>query len=179
MTARREIRCLGVDPGSHRTGWGVVAIRGRHLWRVASGHLAPSRSSPLEARLGYIARALRELVVAHRPERAGVEEVYLAGGPGGNVRTALVIGAARGAVLAALGEVGIPCKGYAHKTVKSAVAGSGLAGKADVRRAVAALLRLESEPQEDEGDALAVGICSALAAWGEILPTARGSDRYG
>ena len=103
-----------------------------------------------------------ELLDEHRPEAVAVEELYF----GANVRSALAVGQARGVVLLAAGQRGIPCCSYTPQQIKGAVCGSGRAAKDQVQRMVQTLLvARRSSPEPDHAaDALAVAICHANAA---------------
>jgi crossover junction endodeoxyribonuclease RuvC len=146
-----------VDPGSSATGFGVVECAGGRIAHVAHGTLRPGRSGGLAGRLHSLHRAIGEVVALHRPDVASVEEVFVAASP----RAALVLGQARGAVLAALGETGLTIREFAPAQIKSAVTGNGRATKAQVQRMVRSLLSLSSTPAADAADALAAAICCA------------------
>jgi len=152
---------LGIDPGTAATGYGVVARRGGRLVALDGGVIATAASTPLERRLATIHARVAALLDEHRPEAMAIEELYF----GSNVRTAFAVGQARGVVLLAAGERGIPCLGYTPQQVKGAVCGSGRAEKGQVQRMVQALLALPELPRPDHAaDALAVAICHANGA---------------
>jgi crossover junction endodeoxyribonuclease RuvC len=112
----------------------------------------------IERRLAAIHAAVAELLARHEPQAVALEELYF----GQNARTAFAVGQARGVVLLAAGQRGIPCAGYTPQQVKGAVCGSGRAGKDQVARMVKALLALPALPQPDHAaDALAVALCHA------------------
>ena len=113
---------------------------------------------PMEQRLERIHRALAELIAWHEPKAMAIEEVYF----GKNVRSAMAVGQARGAVMLAAAERGIPCFDYTPQAVKKSVCGSGAAAKDQVKHMVGTLLALPAEPpNEHAADALAVAICHA------------------
>jgi crossover junction endodeoxyribonuclease RuvC len=152
---------LGIDPGTAATGYGVVARRGGRLVALDGGVIATAAGVPLEKRLADIHAQVADLLDVHRPEAMAIEELYF----GANVRTAFAVGQARGVVLLAAGERGIPCRGYTPQQVKGAVCGSGRAEKGQVQRMVQALLSLAELPRPDHAaDALAVAICHANRA---------------
>src|SRR5690606_7653028 len=93
------LRVLGIDPGSHHTGWGVVERRGTSLVLVACGTISPKGSLPLATRLAEIAAGVREVCERERPDAVSVEKVFQSV----NARAALVLGQARGAAFAATG----------------------------------------------------------------------------
>jgi crossover junction endodeoxyribonuclease RuvC len=152
---------LGVDPGTAATGYGVVARRAGRTVALDGGVISTVPGIPLERRLADIHGRLAELLAEHRPDAVAVEEVYF----GRNVRSALAVGHARGVVLLAAGQRGIPCHAYTPQQVKGAVCGSGRADKGQVQRMVQALLALPDPPRPDHAaDALAVALCHLDAA---------------
>lgn len=154
-----RLRILGVDPGSRATGYGVIERAGSELRHLAHGVLRPPRGGSLAQRLAALAGGLREVLERHGPDVASVEEVFLAAGP----RAALVLGQARGALLAVLGGAGVPLVEYAPARIKQSVAGSGRAPKIQVQRMVRRQLALEALPAPDAADALAAALCHAHA----------------
>ena len=176
-TASAPLRVLGVDPGSNATGFGVVECAGSRLVHVAHGTLRPGRSGGLAGRLHHLHQALGEVIAQHRPDVASVEQVFVAASP----RAALVLGQARGAVLAALGEAGLVISEYAPAQIKRAVTGNGRAAKPQVQRMVRSLLALSSTPAADASDALATAICCAhmgrLASLGVTTRSRRRAHR--
>jgi crossover junction endodeoxyribonuclease RuvC len=167
-------RVLGIDPGSETTGFGIVERSGAQLVHVAHGTIRLPRSGSLALRLDRLHTTVREIVERHRPDVASIEQVFVAASP----RSALVLGQARGAVLAALGASGVGVVEYAPASIKLAVAGSGRAGKEQIQRVVARLLGLASWPVPDAADALAAALCHAQAGRLELLaPRTRGRRR--
>jgi crossover junction endodeoxyribonuclease RuvC len=147
---------LGIDPGTASTGYGVVAGNGSRLRALDAGVIETAPGVPLERRLADIHASVGELLDAHSPDALAVEELYF----GANVRTAFAVGQARGVVLLAAGQRGIPSRSYTPQQVKSAVCGNGRAAKDQVGRMVARLLGLAEVPTPDHtADALAVAIC--------------------
>jgi len=147
---------LGIDPGTADTGYGLVQSNGCRLRAVGYGVIQTRPSDPLERRLAEIHGKVAELLDQHGPEAMAVEELYF----GTNVRTAFAVGQARGVIMLAAGQQGIPARSYTPQQVKSAVCGSGRAGKDQVSRMVAMLLGLPTPPTPDHAaDALAVAIC--------------------
>jgi crossover junction endodeoxyribonuclease RuvC len=147
---------LGIDPGTASTGYGVVQSSGSRLSAVDEGVIQTRPGVPLERRLADIHARVGDLLDQHGPDAMAIEELYF----GANVRTAFAVGQARGVVLLAAGQRGIPSRSYTPQQVKSAVCGSGRAGKDQVGRMVARLLGLRAVPTPDHAaDALAVAIC--------------------
>jgi crossover junction endodeoxyribonuclease RuvC len=152
---------LGLDPGLAITGYGLVASSGQELILVAQGVLRTPAGKPLAERLLQLHRALTALIIRYRPDAAAVEELFF----GNNARTAMTVGEARGVLLLALAEAGVPIHGYTPLQVKQAVTGYGQAEKPQVQEMVRLLLRLAEPPRPDDAaDALAVAICHHHAA---------------
>jgi crossover junction endodeoxyribonuclease RuvC len=149
---------LGIDPGLANTGYGVVARRDGRMVALDGGVIRTRGAAPHELRLAEIHAAVDALLLEHAPDAVALEELYF----GQNVRTAFAVGQARGVVMLAAGQRGVPCAGYTPQQVKGAVCGSGRAEKGQVARMVKALLELPAEPRPDHAaDALAVAICHA------------------
>jgi crossover junction endodeoxyribonuclease RuvC len=152
---------LGIDPGLANTGYGVVERRGGRLLALDGGVITTRAEIAAELRLAEIHAAVEALLDEHAPSAVALEQLYF----GQNVRTAFAVGQARGVVLLAAGQRGLPCASYTPQQVKGAVCGSGRAQKDQVARMVQALLGLEEEPRPDHAaDALAVAICHANCA---------------
>jgi len=147
------MRILGIDPGLVATGFGVVERSGSVLIHVAHGTVRPPRSSPLAVRLHCLYRALAQVIEEHRPDAVAIEQVFVAASP----HAALVLGQARGALLAAVAAGGLPVTEYTPSQIKQGVAGSGAAPKLQVQAMVRRLLALERAPA-DAADALAAAI---------------------
>jgi crossover junction endodeoxyribonuclease RuvC len=157
--ARPRLRVLGVDPGSQATGYGVIDRFGSELQWVAHGVLRPTRSASLSLRLAALLQQLAAVIAQYSPDVASVEDVFVAASP----RSALVLGQARGAALAALGAAAVPLVQYAPARIKQVVAGSGRAPKDQIQQLVKRRLTLASLPASDAADALAAAICHASA----------------
>ena len=145
---------LGLDPSLRGTGWGVVQVDGTRLSALGHGTIR-CPSSWLRTRcLARINETLRDVLKAHPAEVVAVEGLFHAQ----NLRTALTMGEARGAAMAAVAMAGLAVYEMAPRKVKLAVAGHGGSGKAGVARMVQRLLALEEVPAPDAADALAVAI---------------------
>jgi crossover junction endodeoxyribonuclease RuvC len=152
---------LGIDPGLANTGYGVVARRGGRLLALDGGVITTRAELAPERRLAEIHAAVDALLEEHEPHAMALEELYF----GQNVRTAFAVGQARGVVVLAAGQHGVPCTGYTPQQVKGAVCGNGRAQKDQVARMVKTLLGLTEEPRPDHAaDALAVAVCHANCA---------------
>jgi crossover junction endodeoxyribonuclease RuvC len=167
------VRILGIDPGSRATGYGVLEVEGSRLARVAGGVIRPGAEA-LSERLSCIASTLGSVIRKTGPQSSALESVFAAR----NLRSALLLGQARGAALVACGLAGLPTAEYAPAQVKRAVVGYGAAGKEQVQRMVQRLLGLPSPPPVDEADALAVALCHANWSRG-ALPARPTNPRVG
>lgn len=155
------LRVLGLDPGSVHTGWGVVEFVGASLRARAWGRVSPPRA-PLAERLAFIARAVEALVGEHRPELVALERVF----HGKNSRSLIVLAEARGAILVAIAQGGIPIAEVTPAMVKSVVTGDGKADKQRVERMIRLQLGLGTAAlSSDASDALAVAIAGRQIAF--------------
>jgi len=149
---------LGIDPGTAATGYGVVERDGGKLRAIDYGCLETLPTQELPQRLLEIHRAVTELILTHQPVQVGVERLFF----NRNVQTAFAVGQARGVVLLAAAEHGLPVFEYGPHEVKLAVTGYGRADKAQVQRMVQIVLGMAVLPRPDDAaDALAVAICVA------------------
>ncbi len=146
---------IGIDPGSRRTGYGVIRLEGnRHLY-LTSGYLDLTTFEPAE-RLRQIYLGIKEIIEIHQPHEAAIEQIFMHENP----NSALKLGQARGAAIVALN---IPVSEYSARQVKKSVVGQGAAGKDQVQFMVKRLLNLQDKLQPDAADALAVALCHAQA----------------
>jgi crossover junction endodeoxyribonuclease RuvC len=151
---------LGIDPGTAATGYGIVERTGSKLRMVDYGCFETLSTDNLPHRLLLIHQAVSELIAEHQPALVGVERLFF----NRNVQTAFAVGQARGAVLLAAAEAGVPVFEYGPHEVKMAVTGYGRADKAQVQRMVQVVLGMSVLPRPDDAaDALAVAICLAHA----------------
>ena len=150
-----NVKILGLDPGSRRTGFGVIECRGADYKHVAHGCIAVA-GLELADRLRRIFEVLTELITEHGPGEIAVERVFV----NRNVESALKLGQARGAALCAIPE-GVPVFEYAPRAIKLALVGSGAAEKAQVGHMIKTLLQLDEKLSPDASDALAIAVCHA------------------
>jgi crossover junction endodeoxyribonuclease RuvC len=151
---------LGIDPGTAATGYGIVERSGSRLRMVDYGCFETLSTDELPHRLLLIHQAVSGLIAEHQPELVGVERLFF----NRNVQTAFAVGQARGVVLLAAAEAGVPVFEYGPHEVKMAVTGYGRADKAQVQRMVQVVLGMDVLPKPDDAaDALAVAICLAHA----------------
>jgi crossover junction endodeoxyribonuclease RuvC len=152
-----NVRILGLDPGSRRTGFGVIECRGADYTHVAHGCIAVA-GLEMAPRLRLIFEGLQALITEHGPGEIAVERVFV----NRNVDSALKLGQARGAALCAVPQ-GVPVFEYAPRAIKLALVGSGAAEKAQVAHMIKILLRLDGKISPDASDALAIAVCHAHA----------------
>jgi len=148
---------LGLDPGLGTTGWGLILADGNRLSHVANGQIRTETAAPLPERLVALDAALTDLILAHRPTGAAVEEVFVNVNP----QSTLKLGQARGVVLLNAARSGMQVGEYAARLVKKSVVGVGNASKDQVHAMVARLLPGAKISGSDAADALAVAITHA------------------
>ena len=147
---------LGIDPGTAALGYGIIERTGGRLREVDHGCLVTSADLPLPERLLAIHTLVDELLALHKPGLMGVERLFFSK----NVQTAFGVGQARGVVLLAAAQHGVPVREATPSEVKSAIAGYGAADKDQVARMVQLVLGMAELPRPDDAaDAL------AIAAW--------------
>ena len=147
---------VGIDPGSRKTGFGVIeTLKGQHAY-VASGVIRLPEAC-LSERLQVIFESVTEVIREYLPSEMAIEQVFMAK----NANSALVLGQARGAAIVAATNQQLPVAEYEAKKVKQSVVGNGAADKPQVQHMVKQILRLSANPQEDAADALAVALCHA------------------
>lgn len=144
---------LGIDPGSRKTGFGIIQTLPRPTY-IASGVIRLP-DAPLAERLLLIADGISDLIERYSPQQAAVEEVFMAR----NAASALKLGQARGAAIVACARGGLEVSEYTARQVKQSVVGTGAASKEQVQQMICRLLKLPAAPQEDAADALACALC--------------------
>jgi crossover junction endodeoxyribonuclease RuvC len=149
----RRVIVLGIDPGSRRCGYGVVARRGARLDLLDAGVIVPGER-PMAERLACILDGVCEVISRDAPAEVSVEQVFAGASP----RSALVLGQARGVALAAAARAGLPVFEYAPSEVKLAFTGNGRASKDQMLRTARMLLGATAA-LSDEADAIALAVC--------------------
>jgi len=147
---------LGIDPGSRKTGFGIISYVSGHSEYVTSGVIRLT-AAEFPERLRVIFDSVTELVELHGPQELSIEQVFMAK----NAGSALKLGQARGAAIVACATKDMSVAEYSARQIKQSVVGTGAADKAQVQHMVKAILGLEELPVTDEADALAAAICHA------------------
>jgi crossover junction endodeoxyribonuclease RuvC len=153
---------LGIDPGTATTGYGLVReLSSGDLEAVAYGVITTPAHTPMPDRLRQIYHEITALIAQHQPAAAAVETMYF----GKNVTTAITVAQARGVILLALAEAGLPIREYKPAEIKQAIAGYGDADKMQVQEMIRRLLDLDDIPRPDDAaDGLGVAITDLNAS---------------
>jgi crossover junction endodeoxyribonuclease RuvC len=175
------VRIFGIDPGSIRTGYGCVETDGSRHRLVTCGAITSRAGADLPDRLARIHDELTRLIREAGPQAIVIENLFHAK----NVKSALVLGHARGVAVLAAVQAGLPVVEYTPAEIKQAVVGYGRAEKTQVQRMIMLFLGLDTAPSPlDASDALAVAICHAHASGGRVavgparVPPSRRSWRH-
>ena len=160
---------LGIDPGSQRTGFGVLDATGSRLTYVASGVIRTGQAE-FAARLCEIFRCMRTVVAQYQPHEIAIEKVFVNRTPD----SALKLGQARGAAICGTADANAVVFEYATRQIKQAVVGSGNAEKSQVQLMMRSLLKLDGPVATDAADALAAAVCHALRGRAMLLQAALG-----
>jgi len=150
------MRILGVDPGSQKTGVGIIDIQGNRLTHVHHSVIRCG-SGEFAERLHMLFKELKVIIREFQPQCAAMEDVFVSK----NVASALKLGQARGALVAACADSGLNVYPYSPTKVKLATVGHGTADKKQVQHMIKLLLKPPMPLPEDAADALAVCICHA------------------
>ncbi|MFZ1720031.1 MAG: crossover junction endodeoxyribonuclease RuvC [Candidatus Moraniibacteriota bacterium] len=152
------MRILGIDPGTATVGWAVIDLTAGKIGIVDFGHISTSPKTPMTERLLEISKDLEEIITKYEPEEAGVEELFFAK----NVKTAMTVSQARGAILLTLERFCVNIFEYKPNEIKLSLTGYGRADKPQMQEMVKAILKLKSIPKPDDAaDACAIAICHA------------------
>jgi crossover junction endodeoxyribonuclease RuvC len=150
------MRVLGIDPSLQSTGFGIIEDDSGRLVPIAFGVIKPTARLPLHHKLAEIKNELEDLIRTYAPAEAAIENPFYAQ----NMKTALLLGQVRGAVLVALAGAGCALAEYSALEIKKAVTGYGQADKEQVLTMVRSLLELDApDISLDASDALAAAIC--------------------
>lgn len=149
---------LGIDPGYHRCGWGIVEKHGNKFKMIAYGCIETNPKDVFEVRLEEIYDELKQLITLHQPQAMGIEELFFAK----NTTTALKVSQARGVILLAGKQAKLSIHEYKPNQIKQALTGQGSADKKQMQQMIKLTLGLRDIPKPDDAaDALAVAITTA------------------
>jgi crossover junction endodeoxyribonuclease RuvC len=174
-TVSETIRILGIDPGSQITGLGVVESDGRNSHYLSHTTIVLGKLA-LPEKLAAIHHQITDIIQEWQPQEAAIEEVFISR----NAASALKLGQARGAAIAACMVSRVPVYEYAARTVKQAVVGTGAAAKQQVQHMAKTLLSIRGRLPEDAADALAIALCHAhnrLHRYNDVIATRRSTRR--
>jgi len=152
-----SLRILGLDPGLRNTGWGVIDVHGNSLKYVAHGVIHSKAEDTLPSRLSQLFQGLKGIIHTWQPHEASVEETFV----NMNAASTLKLGMARGIVLLAPADAGLPVGEYSANRIKKSIVGAGHAEKSQVAHMVQLLLAGCGPVSADGADALAAAICHA------------------
>lgn len=176
-------RILGIDPGSRKTGFGIIELQGRKIKHIVNGRLMVG-DGDFPERLRQIFVGLTELIERYQPEIMAIEKVFLHK----NADSALKLGQARGAAICAGVSQNLSVHEYSATQIKKAVVGNGHAKKDQVQYMMSIILSLSEPLDEDAADALACAVTHANFAdvggsknskLPEGMRTSRRGGRYG
>ena len=171
-----RVRILGIDPGSQRTGIGIIDVDpGGRVLHVHHQPLVLLGEGDFAARLKRLLHGLAALIDEYSPQEVAIEQVFV----GRSADSALKLGQARGAAISAVVLRDLPVSEYAAREVKLAVVGTGGADKEQVQHMVRQLLKLPGNPQADAADALAVALCHTHTLQSLIRMSGRGATAQG
>ena len=154
MSLKKEFIILGIDPGSIRTGFGLIKISGREIKHIENGIIAPPPKELFKNRVAYIFSGVIDVIKEFSPQYISLEDIFVAK----NAQSALKLGHIRGAVMSASFINNIPLWEFSPTHIKQAITGKGRATKSQIQFMVKTLLGLKEFPQEDASDALAAAI---------------------
>ncbi len=146
---------LGVDPGSRVTGFGLIEKKTNGIIHIHSGLIRPPGNSPFYKRIHEIFESMVQIMERYQPRQMAIEDMFYAK----NAQSSLKLGHARGAVLIAAVQCGIPIFEYSPLEIKKSVVGYGRAGKEQVQSMVKIILSMKQDLSLDTSDALATAIC--------------------
>jgi len=147
-------RVLGIDPGSRKTGFGVIESGRYHPRYLVSGVIRVEKLDSAE-RLKNIFQSITQIIEQYQPTVMAIEKVFVHKNP----NSAIILGQARGVILCAATLKEIPIMEYTPTQIKNTIVGKGHANKHQIQYMVQTLLKLTESPQEDAADALACALC--------------------
>ena len=154
------MKILGIDPGTAIVGWAFVEVKGQTPASTMYGAIMTPAGMDIARRLERIHRQISELIDTHKPDCVSIEDLFFST----NVKTAISVGQARGVIILAAAQKGLPVISYSPLSVKLSVTGDGKAAKLQVQRMVKVLLKLPEIPKPDDtADALAIALTHAYS----------------
>ncbi|MFH0840780.1 MAG: crossover junction endodeoxyribonuclease RuvC [bacterium] len=160
MQEKKTNIIIGIDPGIADTGYGVIKVEAGKLICLEYGSIKTPAKTDLGNRLKTINKDLTKIIKKYKPELAAVEQLFFCK----NVKTALIVGHARGVMLLTCEQSKVPVVEFTPIQVKQGVSAYGQASKMQVQKMVKLLLNLKEVPRPDDAaDALAVAICAIHA----------------
>ncbi|MEE9571748.1 MAG: crossover junction endodeoxyribonuclease RuvC [Candidatus Neomarinimicrobiota bacterium] len=149
------MRIVGIDPGIRVTGFGILE-KNEKLSVLSYGTITPPVQNSMEEKLKYLYSDAMEIIDKYKPDLFAIESTFYQK----NVKSALILGQAKGSILLAAANSNIPCKEFAPRKVKLAVVGNGSATKEQVQYMIQRILKLDTLPKPfDVSDALAIAYC--------------------
>ena len=165
------MKILGIDPGYGITGFGLLHAQRSQFRLLRCGAITTPPNTDFYWRLSVIYNDMVQLLTMEKPDAVAIEELFF----GHNVTTGIKVAQARGVILLAVQQAGVPVFEYKPMQVKQAVVGYGLAEKRQVMDMVRRLLKLKAVPRPDDAaDALAIAICHARSATSLLARTQNG-----
>lgn len=154
------MKFLGIDPGYHRCGWGIIEKQGNRFTAIDYGCIETDKHDEFSTRIQQIYTEISQIIDLHQPKSIGVEELFFAK----NTTTAMKVAQARGVILLSGKEKGLILAELTPNQIKQAITGQGSADKKQMQQMVKILLNLDKIPRPDDAaDALAVAI--ATSTW--------------
>lgn len=166
---------LGIDPGSRKTGFGIINQVGAKSQYVTSGVIRVHKEPTLPDRLNLIFESIQEIIEHYSPACMAIEQVFIGRGPD----AAIKLGQARGVAILAGTQAKLDIYEYAARKVKQAVVGNGNADKDQVGYMIKNILKLPGVPQEDAADALAIALCHSYTFAGLVNVAGASHSRRG
>ena len=151
------MRILGIDPGSRKTGYGLIEHSNNKSRHLDSGFIRLNEKETLIERLLMLSTELEKIIDRLNPNCGAIEKIFYAK----NAQSALSLAHARGVILLKFSEKQIPIHEYQALKVKQTVVGAGRADKEQIKHMVKILLKINDSLQEDQADALAVALTHA------------------
>lgn len=146
---------LGIDPGLHKTGWGIIKLHNNQLSFIKCGVVISDTKQPISNRLKVLNQEITNIINIYNPDECAIEEIFVNKNP----LSSLKLGHARGAIMLTIAMANLPIKEFSSTLVKKSVTGTGHADKGQVMSMVKYILPKSEAKSEDAADALAVAIC--------------------